>query len=87
MTRKDFIFIADVIRSMPTHAPSLRAQRESCATAFADSLGATNPRFNRELFIQAATGIVPLNCTQSGLNVPGLRQSDGPCAIRPRFTP
>ena len=65
MTRKDFIFIADVIRSMPTHAPSLRAQRESCAAAFADRLGETNPRFNRALFVQAATGVVALNARKA----------------------
>lgn len=65
MTRKDFIFIADVIRSMPTHAPTLRAQRESCARAFADRLGETNPRFNRELFFQAATGVVALTARKA----------------------
>jgi len=65
MTRKDFIFIADVIRSMPTHAPTLRAQRESCAAAFADRLSETNPRFNRQLFVQAATGIVPLTARKA----------------------
>jgi hypothetical protein len=65
MTRKDFIFIADVIRSMPNHAPNLRAQRESCAAAFADRLGETNPRFNRELFVQAATELVPLTARKA----------------------
>jgi hypothetical protein len=30
--------IAEVIRKMPSFAPSLRAQRESCATAFANQL-------------------------------------------------
>jgi hypothetical protein len=65
MTRKDFIFIADVIRSMPTHAPSLRAQRESCANAFADRLGETNERFNKQLFVQAATGVVALTARKA----------------------
>ena len=70
MTRKDFIFIADVIRSMPslkeleagTEALSLR---ESCARAFADRLGETNPRFNRALFVQAATGVVALTARKA----------------------
>lgn len=65
MSRKDFIFIAQVIRDMPSHAPSLRAQRESCANAFADALGATNPQFKRELFRQAALGIVPLTARKA----------------------
>lgn len=30
--------IAEVIRKMPSFAPNLRAQRESCATAFANQL-------------------------------------------------
>jgi hypothetical protein len=60
MSRKDFIFIASIIRDMPTHAPSLRAQRESCARAFAEKLGATNPNFKADLFFAAATGAVAL---------------------------
>lgn len=54
MTRKDFIFIAEVIRDMPTYTPSLRAQRESCAVAFADRLPETNPLFDRDRFLKAA---------------------------------
>lgn len=53
MTRKDFQFIADVIKAMPSHSVSLRAQRESCARAFADALPATNPNFNKERFLKA----------------------------------
>lgn len=55
-TRQVFVFIADVIRRMPSHAPTLRAQRASVAAAFADALGATNPRFDRVRFLKAALG-------------------------------
>jgi len=53
MTKKDFQFIANVIAAMPSHAPSLRAQKASCAQAFALALGKTNPRFNTEKFVTA----------------------------------
>jgi hypothetical protein len=46
-TRRDFVFIADHIAPMmhwPTHIHDL-----------ADMLDATNPRFNRERFIERAT--------------------------------
>lgn len=52
-TRRDFQWIADVIRDMPTHAPSLRTQQKSCALRFADALRATNPGFKRERFLRA----------------------------------
>lgn len=58
MTRQDFIFIASVIRDMPKTYAEL--DRIVVAEAFANRLGETNPRFNRELFFQAATGIVAL---------------------------
>ena len=53
MSRKDFELIARTIHAMPSHAPSLRTARESCARAFADALASTNPRFNRERFLRA----------------------------------
>ena len=53
MTHQHFRTIAAIIRAMPTHAPTLRAQRESCASAFADALSLTNPRFNRARFLSA----------------------------------
>ena len=53
MTAKDFVLIADVISKMPSHAPSLRAQRQSCAAAFADRLALINPRFDRARFLTA----------------------------------
>lgn len=65
MTRKDFIIIAEIIRNMPTHSASLRTAQASCASAFADGLGKTNAAFNRELFIQAATGVVALNARKA----------------------
>ena len=54
MTKKDFTFIATVIASMPTFSPALRAQRKSCANAFAAALATTNPRFDRDRFLNAA---------------------------------
>lgn len=53
MTRKDFQFIADVIKSMPTHAPALRTARRSAAHSFADALPRVNARFDRERFLAA----------------------------------
>lgn len=56
MTRKDYVLIASVIAGMPSFAPSLRAQRDSCARAFAEKLAADNPRFDRGRFL-AACGV------------------------------
>jgi hypothetical protein len=53
MTRKDFQFIADVIKNLPGHSPILRTQKRSCALAFADALPNVNARFNRERFLAA----------------------------------
>jgi hypothetical protein len=53
MTRQHFQFIAEVIADMPKHAPSLRAQRTSCAASFAERLGQTNPGFNKPRFLEA----------------------------------
>lgn len=53
MTKKDFEFIARVIAGMPDHAPTLRAQKASCARAFADALEKENPKFNTALFLKA----------------------------------
>ena len=55
MTKKDFTFIAATIAAMPTFSASLRDQRRSCALAFANALAATNPRFDRDRFLDAAT--------------------------------
>ena len=53
MTRKHFDTIAKIIAAMPTHAPSLRAQKRSCALAFANGLAKENPRFNLDKFLAA----------------------------------
>lgn len=53
MTKKDFELVADVIKSMPGFAPSLRDQKASCAQAFAARLTLINPRFDRERFLKA----------------------------------
>lgn len=55
MTRAHFEFIAATIAAMPDRAASLRAQKESTARAFADSLPKTNPNFDREKFLAACT--------------------------------
>ena len=55
MSHAHFRTIAAVIRGMPTHAATLRAQQASCATAFADALAATNPNFDRARFLAACT--------------------------------
>lgn len=53
MTKKDFEFIAAVIRAMPTHAPSLRTHRKSVASTFAHALAANNPLFKLDVFLKA----------------------------------
>lgn len=56
MTKKHFQIIAETIAAMPSFAPNLRAQKESCARAFADRLARENPRFDRARFL-AACGV------------------------------
>lgn len=63
MTRKDFIFIADVLKSMPTDNGATRT--EIVVMEFANRLGETNHRFNKQLFIQAATGVVALTARKA----------------------
>jgi len=53
MQKKHFEFIASVIKAMPSFAPNLRAQKASCASAFAVALAKTNPRFDATKFIKA----------------------------------
>jgi hypothetical protein len=53
LQHRHFSFIAAVIRDMPDHAASLRAQKRSVANAFADACRATNGRFDRERFLSA----------------------------------
>jgi hypothetical protein len=61
MSRKDFILIAETIANLTlAERGSLPSdiQRVMIAEEFADALEGTNPQFKRELFIQAATGVV-----------------------------
>lgn len=51
MTKKDFKLIAAVVAGMPPDADMV-----SVAYAFANALASTNPRFDRERFLKAATG-------------------------------
>jgi hypothetical protein len=52
MTRKDFELIAMILRlSRAPHNDT--ATVEEIAYSFADNLGVTNPRFNRETFLTA----------------------------------
>jgi len=53
MTKKHYEFIAETIRRMPDFAPNLRAQKLSCACAFAERLESLNPKFNKNTFIRA----------------------------------
>ena len=56
MTKKDFELIAKVIRWMPDLTFAERARREDMAKRFADELVNTNMRFDRNKFLNAATG-------------------------------
>lgn len=50
MTRKDFVFIAEVIRDSPLNAQA----KMLIAQAFATALRTLNPLFDRERFLAAA---------------------------------
>lgn len=53
MIQKHFQIIAGIIASMPAFSPNLRAQKRSCALAFARELGKQNPKFKEHLFLKA----------------------------------
>jgi len=53
LQHRHFAFIAAVIKAMPSHAPTLRAQKRSTALAFADACAGSNPRFDRQRFMAA----------------------------------
>jgi hypothetical protein len=53
LEHRHFAFIAATIKGMPDHAPSLRAQKASCACAFAAACAKTNPRFDQARFLKA----------------------------------
>lgn len=55
MTRKDFELIAMILR-LSREPQNDTATIEAIAHSFANNLGATNPRFNRETFL-AACGV------------------------------
>lgn len=60
MTRKDFVFIATVIKSLGyDNGPLTTTQRALVARRFADALIETNPRFNDIRFINACTCMDP----------------------------
>jgi hypothetical protein len=56
LQHRHFAFIAHVIAQMPSHAPSLRAQKDSIARSFADACTRSNAHFDRDRFM-AACGI------------------------------
>lgn len=69
MTKKDFQLIAQTIRDLALAGPNVNAgTRQDIATQFADALASTNPLFKRDLFIQAATGVVPVNARKAKEN-------------------
>ncbi len=53
MQHRHFAFIASVIAGLPDHAASLRAQKASVTSAFAQALEKTNPNFDRSRFFNA----------------------------------
>jgi hypothetical protein len=53
MSAAHYRFIAEVIRKMPDHAPTLRAQKVSVANAFSAALQQTNPMFKADRFFAA----------------------------------
>jgi hypothetical protein len=59
MTKKDFELIAAVLVNTPLQYADPEHARMRLAEEFARVLSEGNPRFKRELFIQAATGAAP----------------------------
>ena len=76
MTRKHFQIIANTINSLVLDGTLDPWNAARTATAFADDLGSTNPRFNREKFIEASLrsldGITVRHSEESNLNLGGL---------------
>jgi len=52
MTRKDFQLIADVLKAHGT-SPMNRLVVKELAVSFAQKLSDTNPRFNKQRFVEA----------------------------------
>jgi len=52
MTRKDFQLIADVLKAHRT-SPLNRMVVKELAVSFAQKLADTNPRFNKQRFVEA----------------------------------
>ena len=52
MTRKDFQLIADVLKASST-SPMNRCVIKELAVSFASELAKTNPRFNKQRFVEA----------------------------------
>lgn len=67
MSRAQFQMIAQTILDLPESVTP--AMRHLIACRFADDLRATNSNFKRDLFIQAATGVVPVTARKA-LSVP-----------------
>jgi len=53
LSRQHFAFIAETIKELPVHNASLRAQKESLASSFAEKLKHTNMNFNKSRFLDS----------------------------------
>jgi hypothetical protein len=54
MTRRDYILIAQVLKSQKPHPNTgLVGEWRACVRAFADALANENPRFQRDRFLDA----------------------------------
>jgi hypothetical protein len=51
MNQEQIVFITSVIKGMPDFAPSLRAQKASCARAFMNALAWKVEDFDSEQFL------------------------------------
>ena len=65
MTKKDFQVIAAVLANASTLNNDERDLIAALASDFANALAPLNPRFKRELFIQAATGLVAVTARRA----------------------
>ena len=60
MTRRDYVLIADVLKSLgqdAAHCFDDEGDRESIARRFAEALSDANPNFDHSRFIAAATNL------------------------------
>ncbi len=65
MTKKEFQLIAAVLAGASTLSKAEHSFLNALVNDFANALSTTNPRFKRDLFVQAATGQVSVTARKA----------------------